>query len=327
MTHPDDDPSRLVCAEEGPLGCLRWDVEKDPQEQEEENLGPLGPGPGIGSIYDPTVPGSTINDQGIKTTLCGWGNDTSQTVIDENCDCATYSGPCSEGQCVRQDVQLAVGFIGSAKTDEKGPKVVADLRPICGPWTGAPYTENWRHLKVEGPTYGYGDHTVNPSTARPMLHEALIEMSEMRGVQVRPASMKMCPPNYLPDMITIRVLEEEVDENTTNTYVASLDTLRCIRARPIEEETDELVFVRLHDMEWNQAEEVYGLTHYAGYTVAGEPFRLEQRIGYPNEARINQLEPQDRSCAPGVIRGLSREYDSSGRLKDVSVECVPRPQL
>ncbi|MEZ4460558.1 MAG: hypothetical protein R3E66_12700 [bacterium] len=111
---------------------------------------------------------------------------------------------------------------------------IGTFKPVCSIWDPIVYYENWRWLRTAGPSSFTGIEPIlnHSSRLRYALNSEYFVDDETESL--RPAPMKLCPPNYYLYGLGFR---------RENGHLAALEELECMRnssALPVENQTIEV---------------------------------------------------------------------------------------
>jgi len=147
-----------------------------------------------------------------------------------------------------------------------------------------------------------------------------IRHRENADEQIRPPSMKMCPPNYY--LWGLGVVHREADGQDQNVMVG-IKELHCTKPTG-PNERDELTVVAMPEKNGRRDE-----MRYDGYTMAGNPFSLAQHLGKPyaqNDEEVDLVSCNPIENAKGgqwEAAGTMKYRDKQGRIRKFWLGCVP----
>lgn len=183
---------------------------------------------------------------------------------------------------------------------------------ICAPYSAVSYTENWRFIRVKGAGIPRELDTLSGPFKWGVFDEYFSRVYERRfqdqyteNHMVRPASAKMCPPNYVVGGIRFVLSSDQSRYIGVNSLLCRLPVSSTVQDVP------------------NELEVALQPSQPPGYTLHGKEFSLEQHIGYPDCAVGYCAE----ALCPGndVMRGVRTFHDPNGIVTDVKLKCGNSP--
>jgi hypothetical protein len=207
---------------------------------------------------------------------------------------------------------IALGFIGNS-TNPSAQGMIENLHVVCGPWSSAPYVDNWSFIFHIGRSFNGNSDTILgakiPYVGR--LRYSVMRFSELREyvgslihTHLRPISLKMCPPNYALNGIVF-VYEDF--------KISGIESLICVKTNPDVETSIFLV----KSMKNNDD------IHF----MNGDPFDISQRIG-KNTAENPNSKKEIRCNGTDVVGGIVFPDDELDRIYQVSsleIACINNP--
>lgn len=264
--------------------------------------------------------GDAFDTDNDDTTLLGWTH---------YCD--------YRGSGFAHEEGVAVGVVGSLTTS--GIQGVGSLRLVCAPWSSVSYTENWPFLKFVGRRLPQGDDTLETGWAwwSANLPSALSYMYEhyLGSIEplYRPASMKLCPPNfYLQGIVSAYDTQDDHLKGVTHLICARAPASPAPKGYPericVSLSTDGPSLQYCRDLSSKGiASATYatcGADCYDDFTLAGNSFPLDQQIGLSNATPNTE---EDQYCPEGTaIYGMKIYAYESGPVRNFYVNCVGLPK-
>lgn len=199
---------------------------------------------------------------------------------------------------------------------------------ICAPYSGISYTENWRFLRVKGGSIPRELDTVSGPYRWGFFDDFFSRVYEQRyhpdmegGVMVRPASAKMCPPNYLMNGLTFA--------RSAEGRFLGVKSLRCVSPESNSGKGgNDVLTVYLKDSDVVQDRGWSTFERDFDYALRGKDFSLSQYVGYPECSGTNcsLLEcPNDDRGNPKVVKGFRAKHDTEGLLENINLVCLEAP--
>jgi hypothetical protein len=215
---------------------------------------------------------------------------------------------------------VIVGFVGATVNETNmvvGETSIGSLLAVCAPLSSLPYTDNWEHLYVKGALSEPGQDNSGGRRGWQTLQEHLNYVYEKRSVthnsqqisQIRPLSMKLCPPNFLLNGVKISTFG---DGEFGMEHASGLVGLECVAPENNPQSFSET--------------SVFLDAFVDQYTIDGIPFSLAQKIGLVDggeeDGRTSRILKCDDNKRP-FAHGFESILDEDGRLTQFMLLCGP----
>lgn len=251
----------------------------------------------------------------------------------------------------RSGISMMQGILGSAKSSTERPPMdrVDALAAVCTPWSSAAWTTNWNWVSLNfntisniypgAPKWLEGVAAIEYRT-RIRLSEALGLLHEVRHIvednffQIRPPSMKNCPPNYYLGGIKYTISSEELSV----AKVVGITGLICKAHKPrfdaIEAENKDIEPITNYPLKETNGHKGYKVDVQiddgsGGLTNLTVPYSLDQTIGNPESdiavapaAKEVSTECKFNRVATGIILGRDSNFD----INHISLLCARAPE-
>lgn len=216
---------------------------------------------------------------------------------------------------VDQKGGMLVGVIGAKATSQSGDHI-GSIQGICAPYTKVPYTSNWRFLYTYG-VRGRWDNARGPlgmasttGRTKKALRQSLIDSFELRGDQVRPISMLMCPPNYGLAGLQVGLATDSGSE--TGYVMRGINAINCNKLSDglFGEEVAGPLTMSLSA----HAPAVYD------FETDGAQYSLQQQIGDPNGSVM-----WETGCDTDEVARVLDISSQSNRITMLEIRCIDKP--
>ena len=209
-----------------------------------------------------------------------------------------------------------VGIMGASKGKFGKEDFISDLYAICAPLSLESYTENWRFLYVKGSVLPLSISGIKHRRSWAMLNTisneayTINDNTPQKGHKFRPIAMKFCPPKYLMDGLDFAVTKEGI---------TGVKSLHC---RKPTETASPYPVAGPHTLDVYLDASEAGVE---GYTIFGEQYTLDQRIGNVNlVGNIAAGRTIDFRCQNnGFLVGLEMSHNANGVLDKFHPYCTP----
>jgi len=303
QTHKDDPKVRERGEHRGCIPCRRYNASDECIELEYEGASRTTTA-GNGNVSDKPFQSKGTKEDDERSARPG----TTERLV--RCK---YQADLSPLFINNRPAVLPGMMIGVMGASAKNSRYIGDFQLICAPFSSQSYTKNWRFLHNKGaapPWYyslikgfrGWGNF------AQLMHKRFLQKVGAPKGQMVRPVPMKLCPPNYLMNGISVR---------TDGKGILGVLSLEC--RKPLNPGTRQNAAGADQISVYLDASE----SGVDGYTLYGNDYSLDQRVGNPSR-NIGSNEKIERfSCENFVLSALEMTHNHRGELVQFVPKCTP----